>query len=754
MKWFIGISRWKTEVHEKSKIHTYRYHRRRKFARSPFTAFICLISIILSSVPLSVSSDTLQLPDAARHWNESGYSSPTDILSSLKKGKEAYLEERYGAALNALPSSQEAKGLLLGDYIMLYRGKSNLQMKRYQEALEDFRFLERQFPQSPLLRDAVAGQCQALLELNDSKALLTLLDKQTQYSSSDTTFYKARALQLEGKTDAAIALYLQLYAQYTESYFSQPAERYLLSLTPKAFKGANNYSVRLQKAENLLKAKKPADARTLLVALGKVAAPDKKIAQKRKLLLAETEYALNKTSAALVSLQGVTDIDPTLHAKALSLEGSCRRRLKQQGALLALRDKALKLYPKSADTEELCYSVATDYDVAYESEKAVNAYRIMYAAFPKGRHAERAQWKLALAAYFAGQWDEAARGFWNYLLENSNPLYAGAAMYWMGRCYAKRENIEEAHYLYIRAQALGPESYYGRRAQDADAALDKSGSISSNPIVGIDFKKVTSVCDSIRYSSISITEPDINGIRTLERAKQLSAADLQDSALSELRWGIQQYPQNRRIFYYIMSKIHADKGNFNGVFSSMQNAFPDYSGRSIDALPEDIWQLLYPVRHLAFISERASATRLEPSFILGVIRQESAFKINAQSKANARGLMQLLPSTALRLARNAKLPRSKAKNLFNTETNIMLGTLHLSYLMKQYGKAELILAAYNAGESRVDRWLKEFGNSDMAEFVERIPFSETRNYVKQILSNRYHYEALISRNNSTFLETK
>jgi soluble lytic murein transglycosylase len=111
--------------------------------------------------------------------------------------------------------------------------------------------------------------------------------------------------------------------------------------------------------------------------------------------------------------------------------------------------------------------------------------------------------------------------------------------------------------------------------------------------------------------------------------------------------------------------------------------------------------------------------------------------------------MQLLPSTALRLTRSANLPRSKAKNLFDAENNITLGTLHLSYLMKQYGKAELALAAYNAGESRVDRWLQEFNNSDMAEFVEQIPFSETRNYVKQILSNRYHYEALIPRGTSS-----
>jgi soluble lytic murein transglycosylase len=741
----LRITPQKIEVYEKSKFPKSSHRREWKVLLSAFTPFICTIFIVIFFMPLGIPSEPLEIPDSIRHWNESNYSVSPGVPRGIKQGIDALSEERYSAALEVLPTSQEAKNLLLGDYIMLYRAKANLLMKRHQEALEDFRFLERQFPQSRFLRDAVIGQCQTLLELNDPKAALALLDKQKQYSGSDATFYQARALELDGKENQAIALYLQIYSKYAGSFFSLPAEHYLLSLAPKALKGANNYSIRLQKAENLLKAKNYADTRTLLLALGRVSAPDKKTSQKCKLLLAETDYNLNKTTAALASLKSITTADPILHAKALSLEGSCRRRLKQEAAFIALRDKALKLYPKSSDTEELCYSVATYYDVEYESENARKAYKVLYNAFPKGHHAERAQWKLALAAYFSGQLDDAVRGFWNYLLENTNPSYAGSAMYWMGRCYAKLGNLGEARYLFNRAQALGNESYYGRRAREANAALVESANTPGNPIAGIDFKKVTSVCDSIHHSSLSLKEPDIDGIRTLERVKQLIAADLQDLALSELRWAIQQYPQNSRVFYYILSQIYAGKENFNSAFTYLQNAFPDYSGRPLDALPEDIWQLLYPMRHMDIISEQASVTGLEPALILGVIRQESGFKINAQSKAKAQGLMQLLPSTAMRLVRSVNLPRSKAKNLFDAENNITIGTLHLSYLMKQYGKAEFALAAYNAGESRVDRWMHEFGNSDMAEFVEQIPFSETRNYVKQILSNRYHYEALIPR---------
>jgi len=164
----------------------------------------------------------------------------------------------------------------------------------------------------------------------------------------------------------------------------------------------------------------------------------------------------------------------------------------------------------------------------------------------------------------------------------------------------------------------------------------------------------------------------------------------------------------------------------------------------IAALPDEAWQLLFPLRHWDIVSVEAAKNQLNPSLIMGLIRQESAFNEKARSSADARGLMQLLPTTASKLARQAGIPRYKAEKLFQAETNIILGTRYLDFLMQRYGRTELALAAYNAGSTRVDLWLKEFGDVDMPEFVERIPFSETRGYIKQVLSNQAFYGLLTS----------
>jgi soluble lytic murein transglycosylase len=192
----------------------------------------------------------------------------------------------------------------------------------------------------------------------------------------------------------------------------------------------------------------------------------------------------------------------------------------------------------------------------------------------------------------------------------------------------------------------------------------------------------------------------------------------------------------------MMSRLYQERDEFNESITCLHSAFPDYNGRPNESLPDEVWQLLFPVRHWGIISAQATETRTDPNLILGLIRQESGFEADARSRANARGLMQVLPSTGRKLARRS-VPRFNSKKLFQADTNIILGTKYLASLLQVYGKEELALAAYNAGDSRVDRWLQAFGKLDMVEFVEQIPFSETRNYVKQVLSNKAHYNILI-----------
>lgn len=128
-----------------------------------------------------------------------------------------------------------------------------------------------------------------------------------------------------------------------------------------------------------------------------------------------------------------------------------------------------------------------------------------------------------------------------------------------------------------------------------------------------------------------------------------------------------------------------------------------------------------------------------------MIRQESLFDVEAVSSANARGLMQLLPSTAARVARGIDRADFRTESLFEPESNVALGAAYLHELLDRYrNNVERAVAAYNAGEAAVDKWQLRYASLQDDEFVESISFRETRSYVKRVLQNERIYRALYS----------
>ena len=129
--------------------------------------------------------------------------------------------------------------------------------------------------------------------------------------------------------------------------------------------------------------------------------------------------------------------------------------------------------------------------------------------------------------------------------------------------------------------------------------------------------------------------------------------------------------------------------------------------------------------------------------MLALIRQESLFDTRARSPAAAFGLMQIISPTANRVAKQLGMPSPSPEKLFDAETNLTLGTQYLKDLLQRYSNNWFkAIAAYNAGEAAVDRWEKEIVTDDIEEFVERIPYLETRGYVKLVMRNHRIYKRL------------
>ncbi len=241
-------------------------------------------------------------------------------------------------------------------------------------------------------------------------------------------------------------------------------------------------------------------------------------------------------------------------------------------------------------------------------------------------------------------------------------------------------------------------------------------------------------------TKITEAEPPDDNLR-VARARLLSNGALADMAVRELQAAASQ--EGGSWAPPEMARVYQDGGRYDRGIEIMKRTTPNYFAVDIPDLPRPYWEALFPRAYWSDLRKYSVANGLDPFLVASLIRQESEFNAGALSRANAVGLMQLLPKTGKTVAKQVKLKGYHAPLLFTPAVNLQLGTRYFKDMVDKYnGQFEYALAAYNAGSDRVSDWLGEGHYRDPQEFVESIPFTETREYVQAILRNANVYRRL------------
>lgn len=304
---------------------------------------------------------------------------------------------------------------------------------------------------------------------------------------------------------------------------------------------------------------------------------------------------------------------------------------------------------------------------------------------------EDALWEAGWAYYINGDYDKAIEKF----SELHESYRSGKYLYWKARALEKAD--KEATPLYAE---LDDADYYGLLAL---MKTDKASRVKAS---------ATGVRDALK---------------PMERPDLLMEAGLEEDAALELLYSAQ-----RTTGYEALLNIAFRLKELGRYRDAMLIA----SRLPEETRPEEI---LYPLAYWPVIRETASRYGMDPLLLLSVMREESRFDPLACSRAGAIGLMQLMPATADRTARSLQMKLDAEGDIYEIETNINLGAHYLSGLLKEFGSVSAALAAYNAGDTRVTQWLNDGNYGSYDEFVEDIPFEETRNYVKRILATYFRY---------------
>lgn len=375
-------------------------------------------------------------------------------------------------------------------------------------------------------------------------------------------------------------------------------------------------------------------------------------------------------------------------------------------------------YPGSEWAEEALLALANHHQKDARDEEALPYYRRLLQGYPEGRYVERATWRVGWGDYRAGRFEDAALTMEKTVRQRPKANVTPGLLYWSGRARKELGQIERARALFDETLRRYKHAYHGLRAREALAQLP------AGP-----------------YAAPSETEPapprgEIPEAAQL-RIRQLFLIDRLDEAAEELR-----ATPGSQVAQATLAWIDSKRGRLRPAIIAMKRAHPEYISEAGDALPEEAWRVLYPLEFGDMLRAKAIEEGLDPALVAALVCQESTFDAGAVSSAGARGLMQIMPPTGRTLARTLGVAYNRSL-LHRPETSLDFGTRYLRELMDQFGgRVERVLAGYNAGPHRVVTWTQSRPDMPAEEFVESIPFTETRFYVMTILATQDHYRRL------------
>lgn len=225
-----------------------------------------------------------------------------------------------------------------------------------------------------------------------------------------------------------------------------------------------------------------------------------------------------------------------------------------------------------------------------------------------------------------------------------------------------------------------------------------------------------------------------------QRAETLKALGFEDWSNKELQH-LESKTRNRTYLQTLVEKYEV--GNTFSRSAYIAEVYYENERRKGLSASNPGWKKAYPQAYEKLVTKYASEFGIPESLIWGIMRTESFFKPQVKSGVGALGLMQVMPLTASKMAEMMDMSSFKTNQLFDPDTNVRVGARYLQRLSKMFdGYLPLVAAGYNAGPHRVYSWVKNFGNLPLDEFIEHIPYSQTRNYAKKVLRSYYVYGAV------------
>ena len=615
------------------------------------------------------------------------------------------------------------------DYVLLYLGRAYVRSNKHTEAVETYDRLLKNYPTSTLRGTAIFERGVALSKTERVSDALEELGRFTRdYPKRElvpAALIRIAELRLDlNEPEEAVPALQKIMTLYPAEAAAAKAEELLTKLKRQGVDiPAPGSRERFERARNLFKKARYRSALRELEALGK--AEDDDYEGAGAILKARTAIRLRRYKLAISTLN-----------KYLKQSRAPEERLKAlyQLAVAAVRSDKLALlnrvekelerdFPGNVKHGRVMLFKAAYYEGRGKTKRARQIYTRVMNEF-RSEPGTDARWKLAWANYKAGgPWKLAeAHGLMSTFPLNSTPEhYRRRFLYWSARSLEKLDRPEEALKTYARICKAGRISYYCQLAAERQSLLDPSNDY-------IDYGGKGPLGPAPYQTTASSR---LKADRRYRATVELLMLGLDEEAAAELAVLSKKYAGKRRALLRLTGLFYK-AGDYH---QGLKLYFTHLRVISNGGRTEGLSRIAFPIEIIDFIKRVKGPGSADEYLVAAIMREESTFNPRAISRTGAVGLMQIMPKTGDFIAMKTRVPPVDREALLRPELNVRFGSWYLGYLARKFNNnLVLTIAGYNAGPKAVQRWVKK-GPTELDEFVEDIPYSETRAYAKRVIKS-------------------
>jgi soluble lytic murein transglycosylase len=641
-------------------------------------------------------------------------------------GYAHYLDAQYPAAVTAMQKAEPYIGELK-DYTAFFIGNSYVLSNSPESSLTYLRDFGTRFPDSVYANDATLAYARALLATNRPETAIQVLSKRTG-GGADGEYLLGKAYVQNGQGRTGAEILRRVYYNYPTSQQADLAENDLKKVPEAAMLPPVTFSEHERRANGLYQGRRwqqAADEYEAMVAIAPAGQQSQVDIQ-----LANALMKVNDNRGAKEALARIPDDGSEASAEKWYQSAEIARNTNDDGELTNILQHMRATTPNSPWLESALLSAGNMYLLRQDYDHAIDYYKEIHDRFPNSSKAAYAHWKCAWLTYRQNRPDQAKKYFDQQIEFYPSSNEVPNAIYWRGRMAEDDRDYGLARSHYLKLTDRYRNYYYGVSARKRLATMPDAQAV---PVASLQrIPGLTQIEPESLQTSPPADDLHYNRSRLLENAGAL------DLSVKELQAGTNSGPSWEMVE---IARMYTAAGEYYRALQALKRAVNGYFAMDMNALPQPYWQGLFPRPYWDALRRYSDENGLDPYLVASLIRQESEFNPGAVSRANAYGLMQLLPSTGKTTAKQVGLHNYKTDSLLDPTTNIQLGTKYFREMVDHFGgQVEYALAAYNAGDSRVESWRSQGSYRDIEEFVESIPFTETREYVQAIVRNAEVYK--------------